>query len=80
MASFWGQREANHKQNLETRQNAANPFAARLSGVLGGFQASGMTQRQMVEELNTLGIRTAHGGQWSLAQVQRVLKRMAMLK
>lgn len=69
----------NLKHKLKARKDAANAFAARLSGVLRGFQSTGMTQRQMVVQLNTLGIQTARGGQWSLAQVQRVLKRMAAL-
>lgn len=67
---------ANLKQNLEARTDAANAFAERLSGVLLGFKAAGMTQRQMVDQLNNLGISAARGGEWSLAQVQRVLKRL----
>lgn len=48
----------NLKRKLEARKDAADTFARRLSGVLGGFQATGMTQRQMVEQLNTLGVKT----------------------
>ncbi len=66
----------NLKQNQEARKDAANAFAERLSGVLRGFQSTGMTQRQMVAQLNSLGITAAQGGQWSLAQLQRVLKRI----
>lgn len=35
-----------------------------------------MSQRQQVAELNTLGIKTAKGADWSLIQLQRVLKRL----
>ena len=44
--------------------------------VLGGFKAAGMTQRQMVIQLNALGISAARGGLWSLAQSQRVMARI----
>jgi len=67
---------ANLKRNQEERQQAANAFAEHLSGVVRGFVACGLTQRQMVSELNQLGITAAKGGAWSLAQVQRLLKRI----
>lgn len=67
---------ANLKGNQEERQQAANAFAQRLSGAVRGFIASGLTQRQMVTELNQLGITAPRGGSWSLAQVQRLLKRI----
>lgn len=67
---------ANLKRNIEARQAAADAFAGRLSGVLGGFRAAGMSQRQMVSELNASGLKTARGGTWSLQQLQRVLKRL----
>ena len=66
---------ANLRQNLEARTGAANDFAMKLSGVLQGFAVAKMTQRQMVAQLNALEIRTVRGGAWSLAQLQRVLKR-----
>ncbi|MCO4881559.1 recombinase family protein [Paraburkholderia caribensis] len=65
----------NLRRNIEARQQAADTFAGSLSGVLGGFKAAGLSQRAMVAELNKLGIRTARGGEWSLAQLQRVLAR-----
>jgi len=40
------------------------------------FKAQGLTQRQMVEELNRLRVPAARGGEWSLMQLQRVLKRI----
>lgn len=62
--------------NIAARQEAADAFAKRLAGVIGGFRAQGLTQRVMVEELNKLEIRTARGGQWSLIQLQRVISRI----
>ncbi|MCB1989775.1 MAG: recombinase family protein [Burkholderiaceae bacterium] len=67
---------ANLRQNIEERRDAANAFAAKLHHTLAGFQARGLTQRQMVAELNAVGIKTARGGEWSLVQVQRVLARL----
>ena len=58
--------KANLKVNLEARQDAANAFAMRLGKTLAGFQASGMTQRQMTTELNNRGSRPLEGenGRW----------------
>lgn len=68
---------ANLKRNVEQRQEAANQFAQRLHGVVTGMKSRGLTQRAMVAELNTLGVKTARGGQWSLIQLQRVIGRIA---
>lgn len=70
---------ANLKSNLENRKEAANAFADRLSRIIRGFQASGMTQRAMLSQLNTLGIATPRGGQWSLIQLQRLIYRIGPL-
>jgi DNA invertase Pin-like site-specific DNA recombinase len=68
---------ANLQPNIEMRQLAADGFACKLRGQLEGFRLRGLSQRQMVAELNTLGIRAANGGEWSLIQLQRVIKRLA---
>jgi DNA invertase Pin-like site-specific DNA recombinase len=67
---------ANLKPNVERRQADAAAFAEKLRGQLKGFELRGLTQRQMVDELNQLDIRTARGGKWSLIQLQRVLARL----
>lgn len=66
----------NLKPNIEARRAAANAFAIRLSGVMTGFRAMGLSQRAMVAELNSVGIPAPAGGRWGLAQVQRQLKRL----
>jgi DNA invertase Pin-like site-specific DNA recombinase len=66
-------------RNVEERRAAADAFANKLSGLVSGMQARGMTQRAMVDELNSLGIKTARGGAWGLVQFQRVLKRITEL-
>jgi DNA invertase Pin-like site-specific DNA recombinase len=68
----------NLNRNAQARKGAADAFAGNLRGVMIGFRAAGMSQRAMVTELTTLGIRTPNGGAgWSLIQVQRVLARVA---
>lgn len=62
--------------NIEQRQAAADEFALALQDTLADFNARGMSQRQQVAELNSLGIKTAKGGAWSLIQLQRVIARL----
>jgi hypothetical protein len=38
-----------------------------------GFALRGLSQRQVVAELNTLGVKAPRGGTWQLKQVQRVV-------
>jgi hypothetical protein len=59
------------------RQAAADGFAEKMRGQIEGFKLRGLSQRQMVSELNSLEIRTANGNEWSLVQLQRVIKRLA---
>ena len=66
----------NLRPNIEQRQQAADEFAGRLSTVLAGFHAAGLTQRRQVQELNLLGVKTPKGGAWGLSQLQRVLARI----
>lgn len=69
---------ANLKRNIDERQQAADDFAMRLAGVVAGMRARGFTQRQMVQELNTIGVKTPQGkASWGLVQLQRLLKRQA---
>lgn len=66
----------NLKPNLEARAAAADAFALRLSGLVKGFRARSLSQRAMVDELNTAGVQAPRGGRWGLAQVQRLLARL----
>lgn len=70
---------ANLRSNIEERQRAANAFAKRLRPILGGMTTRGLTQRDMTEELNAIGVPAPRGGQWRLSQVQRVIERLAVL-
>lgn len=67
---------ANLRPNIQMRQADADSFAQKLHGQLEGFRLRGLSQRQMLAELNSLGIRTVKGNNWSLIQLQRVIKRL----
>ncbi|WP_186146359.1 recombinase family protein, partial [Burkholderia gladioli] len=71
---------ANLKPNVEARQQAADAFAARLAGIVAGFRARNLSQRDMVAELNALGIKTANGGTWHRGQLCRLLERVDATK
>jgi DNA invertase Pin-like site-specific DNA recombinase len=60
------------------RFEEAVKFAETLRPILEGFVARGMSQREMVNELNKLGIKTRHNSIWRLLQLQIVLKRLGL--
>jgi hypothetical protein len=67
---------ANLKPNIEARRANADAFAEKMRGQIEGFKLRQLSQRQMVDELNQLGILTARGGAWPLVQLQRVIDRL----
>lgn len=67
---------ANLRPNIEERQIAANAFAERLRPMLDGMKTRGLSQRDMVTELNNIGVPAMKGGQWGLVQVQRLIARI----
>lgn len=70
----------NLRANVQERKAKADAFAEKLRSLIDGFSAQGLTQRQMVETMNGLGIKSAGGGQWSLVQLQRVITRLKQLQ
>jgi DNA invertase Pin-like site-specific DNA recombinase len=68
----------NLRPQVEKRKQQADEFADRLKGQMEGFRLRGLTQRQMAEELNAVGIGAPLGGTWRLLQVQRTLARIKM--
>ena len=70
----------NLRQHSVERRQAANAFAVRLSGLVEGFKARGFTQRQMVAELNAVGVKAPRGGEWRLGQVQRLLGQLDSIR
>lgn len=73
-----GKKLGNPNLNLtnESYRRGAQAFAESLRPVLNGLQAQGYSQRRIVEQLNKNGVKARHGGQWSLVQLQNVLKRL----
>lgn len=67
---------ANLRPNIEERQIAANAFAEKLRHTFDGMKARGLSQRAMIDELNSIGVPAPKGGAWQLSQVQRVMSRM----
>ena len=67
---------ANLRRNIEERVTAADVFALKLAPTIAALQSIGRSQRQIVGDLNQLGVRTANGGEWSLIQVQRIVTRL----
>lgn len=57
------------------RAASAADFATKVGPTIRAFQSQGLTQRAIVQELNSVGIKTANGGEWGLIQLQRVIAR-----
>jgi len=68
----------NLKRDDKIKQKKAQRFAKSLHTTLEGYVSQGMTQRAIVNELNHVGIKTRRGGQWSLIQLQNVMKRLGL--
>jgi DNA invertase Pin-like site-specific DNA recombinase len=63
----------NLRPNLEARRRDALAFTTKMRPLFEGFALRGLSQRQVVAELNTLGVKAPRGGTWQLKQVQRVV-------
>lgn len=69
--------KANLSWNIEERKSRADTLAKKLLPVIDGFKRAGLSQRAMVNQLNSLGIPAARGGDWSLQQLQRLMNRQS---
>ena len=67
----------NLKSDNAKREAQAREFAENLRPTLEAFKGQGISQRKIVEELNRLGVKAPRGGEWSLMQLQRVIKKLA---
>lgn len=56
--------------------DSAIVFALTLSPVINYYQSQGLSQRQMVNQLNDDGFTAPEGGKWVLSQLQKVLNRI----
>lgn len=68
---------ANLRPNIEERRRAADTFAEKLRPTFESMRARGLSQRGMVEELNSIGVPAPKGGSWQLTQVQRTISRLS---
>ncbi|MBU1264038.1 MAG: recombinase family protein [Gammaproteobacteria bacterium] len=68
---------ANLRPNIDERKRSANAFAEKLRPLFDGMRARGLTQREMVKELNAVGVPAPKGGTWRLSQAQRIIMRSA---
>ncbi|GGC16687.1 resolvase [Marivita lacus] len=70
-----GMRDATMKRNEAVAANA-DARAKKVAGIIVPLRDAGKTLRQIADELNTVGIKTARGGLWQASQVQRTLDRL----
>ena len=68
----------NLKADNRKRIAKANAFAESLKGIISSLINSGLTQRQIVDELNKSGVKTVKGCEWKLVTLQRVMKRFGL--
>lgn len=66
----------NIKRVNQDRSIKADEFALSLSNVINGLKAQGLSQRQIVIELNKLEVKSYRGGEWSLSSLQNTMKRI----
>lgn len=68
----------NLKNMNTTNMEQAEKYAESLRPTLVGYIAQGYSQRKIVDELNSVGVRARRGGTWSLLQLQKVLNRLGL--
>lgn len=65
---------ANLRRLNDQRSYEADAWRANLKPVLEGLFRQGLSQREILRRINSLGIKAPMGGAWSLSQLQRVIK------
>jgi DNA invertase Pin-like site-specific DNA recombinase len=68
----------NIRTHVKRIKEESDKWAERYRSLITGFVNSGLTQRQIVEELNNLSIRTRRDSEWRLVTLQRVMKRLGL--
>ena len=67
---------SNLRPSNAVRQVNADAFALKMKGLMEGFRLRKISQRQIAQDLNQLGIQTPGGFNWGLYQVQLLIKRL----
>jgi len=57
-----------------------NAFSETLRGTITSFIKDGYTERQIVDELNRIGVKTSRRHEFQLTTLQRVMKRLGLSK
>lgn len=68
----------NLKADNRRRIEKANAFAESLRGTITSFIKDGYTQREIVNELDRIGVKTSRGHGFKLTTLQRVMKRLGL--
>ncbi len=68
----------NIRTHVERIKEESEKWAERYRALITGFVKQGLTQRQIVQELNKLNIRTRRDSEWKLVTLQRVMKRLGL--
>jgi DNA invertase Pin-like site-specific DNA recombinase len=68
----------NIRTHVERIKEESQKWSEGYRTLITGFVKQGLTQRQIVEELNKLNIRTRRGSEWRLVTLQRVMKRLGL--
>jgi len=63
------------KADNKKRIDKANAFSETLCGTITSFIKDGTTQRQIVDELNRIDVKTSRGHEFQLTTLQRDMKR-----
>jgi DNA invertase Pin-like site-specific DNA recombinase len=66
----------NIKSQVEKLKEGSRKWSEKNRNILTGLVNQGMTQREIVSELNKMNIKTRRGSEWSLITLQRVLNRL----
>jgi hypothetical protein len=66
------------KADNRKRTEKANAFSETLRGTINSFIQDGYTQRQIVDELNRIGVKTSREHGFQLTTLQRVMKRLGL--
>jgi len=68
----------NIKNHVEKLKEQSDKWANGMRNVITGLVNQGLTQREIVSEINKLNIKTRRGVQWSLITLQRVMNRLGV--
>jgi DNA invertase Pin-like site-specific DNA recombinase len=66
----------NLKADITKRIEKADQYAKKLEQTLRAYINEGLTQRQIVDRLNEMGVKTITGCEFKLVSLQRVLNRL----